>query len=383
MSSWVPASSALIKQPPMQNEDDEPEELEFEDDDGTTYTWDKSSRKYVPKELPLVGYQVEDMVYPGVGDKVGIQPSTTTKRSLEEEEEAAAEALLAEAGGGSKGGKNKKAKKMGLPGQEGVEPQKPPGWFDLKQNTSVYASGLPLDVTVAEVSEAFSKYGVIKEDEKGLPRIKIYVDKATGQPKGDCLVTYLKEPSVELAIQMLDGTEFRFGAGKTMTVEAAKFEMKGEEFRAKAANKSLKKKQLEKLEKRLHWGGADDKVAPEKVTVILKQMFTQDELAEDLLLAEELEKDVKAECSKMGVVEKIKVFKSNPEGVISVRFKEPTSAAQCIAVMNGRWFGGRQIDASMWDGVKNYAIKVKESWEEEEARLEAYARELEKEEGDQ
>lgn len=31
----------------------------------------------------------------------------------------------------------------------------------------------------------------------------------------------------------------------------------------------------------------------------------------------------------------------------------------------------------MWDGTTNYNIKVKESAEEQEARLEAYAKELE------
>ncbi len=34
----------------------------------------------------------------------------------------------------------------------------------------------------------------------------------------------------------------------------------------------------------------------------------------------------------------------------------------------------------MYDGITNYAIKLKESWEEEEARLEAYAASLEAEE---
>lgn len=42
------------------------------------------------------------------------------------------------------------------------------------------------------------------------PRIKIYRDEA-GVPKGDGLVTFLKEPSVELAIQLLDGAPFRYG----------------------------------------------------------------------------------------------------------------------------------------------------------------------------
>jgi HIV Tat-specific factor 1 len=37
--------------------------------------------------------------------------------------------------------------------------------------------------------QVFSKYGMIKEDEKAQPKIKIYTDKATGMPKGDALVS--------------------------------------------------------------------------------------------------------------------------------------------------------------------------------------------------
>jgi hypothetical protein len=39
------------------------------------------------------------------------------------------------------------------------------GWQDLKQNTSVYVTGLPEDVSEVEIMEVFSKCGIIKEDE--------------------------------------------------------------------------------------------------------------------------------------------------------------------------------------------------------------------------
>ncbi len=45
-------------------------------------------------------------------------------------------------------------------------------------------------------AQFFSKCGIIKEGDDKRPRIKIYRDRATGMPKGDGLVTYLKEPSV-------------------------------------------------------------------------------------------------------------------------------------------------------------------------------------------
>lgn len=47
-------------------------------------------------------------------------------------------------------------------------------WFELKNNTSVYVTGLPHEVTVEEVDAEFSKCGVIKLDDGGRPRIKLY-----------------------------------------------------------------------------------------------------------------------------------------------------------------------------------------------------------------
>ena len=42
----------------------------------------------------------------------------------------------------------------------------------------------------------FAKCGVIKEDDERRPRVKVYRDRESGMPKGDGLVTYLKDPSV-------------------------------------------------------------------------------------------------------------------------------------------------------------------------------------------
>ena len=52
----------------------------------------------------------------------------------------------------------------------------------------------------------------------------------------------------------------------------------------------------------------------------------------------------------MGAVEKVRVFKSNPEGVVTVKFKEEAPAHKCIATMHGRWFGGRQLGAHLYGG---------------------------------
>ena len=45
--------------------------------------------------------------------------------------------------------------------------------------------------------------------------------------------------------------------------------------------------------------------------------------------------------------------------------------------MDGRWFSGRQVKAFKYDGYTNYNVKAVETEEEQMARLEKFAAELE------
>lgn len=87
-----------------------------------------------------------------------------------------------------------------------------------KINTAVFVSGLPLDATKLEIASVFSRYGVLYEDDAGEPRIKMYADQRTGMFKGEALVTYFKEESVDLAMKVLDESALRAAEGKTHPV---------------------------------------------------------------------------------------------------------------------------------------------------------------------
>lgn len=50
------------------------------------------------------------------------------------------------------------------------------------------------------------------------------------------------------------------------------------------------------------------------------------------------------------------VLQRHPDGVASIAFKEPEQADACILSFNGRWFGGRQLSAQLWDGTTDYQV---------------------------
>ena len=93
--------------------------------------------------------------------------------------------------------------------------------------------------------------------------------------------------------------------------------------------------------------------------VILKHMFTLEELEEDEDLAEDIEEDTREECSKFGEVENVVLFDAEPEGVITVRFANSTAAKACIKKMDGRAYERRYLEAKMANGTERFQKRGK------------------------
>lgn len=92
------------------------------------------------------------------------------------------------------------------------------------------------------------------------------------------------------------------------------------------------------------------------------------DFAADPRLILEYRNDLRDECGeKCGDVKKVDIYDNNPEGVAAVFFNEFESADQCVKLMNGRFFAGRQLTSFHWDGKTRY--KIQETEEEAEKRM--------------
>jgi HIV Tat-specific factor 1 len=343
----------------------------LEDHDGSEWEWEESLGKWTASvDEKLLEQQQRAYAVAGVDESESAEASIK-KRKLED---------------GANNSGNKKAKND-RPKKERI-------------NTAVYVTSLPLDVTVEEVHEVFSKYGIIAEEvDSGKPRIKLYTD-ATGNPKGDALVVYFRPESVALAVQMLDDYDFRLGEtgpDGRMRVKAAEYSYKkqqdtpgnapGQQVNMKDKKKVIKKTQ--KLNNKLADWDDDDPQPQATITsrwdkmVILKHMFTQEELKADEDAKQEITDDIREECSKLGSVANVTLFDEETDGVVSVRFTTTEAADACVQLMNGRHFGGLKVEAEIADGTEKFKKsrnkKSKDDKEEEELkRLDEFGEWLEK-----
>jgi len=256
-----------------------------------------------------------------------------------------------------------------------------------RQNTAVYVTGLPLDVTVEEVREVFSrKCGVIAEEiDSGKPRIKLYNDDK-GIFKGDALVVFFKAPSVDMAIMLLDDTNFRLGpaggSGK-IRVQAADSSYKKVQHndengaekteRPKTSMKDKQKiiKKTQKLDARLADWDDDEPSALQETSsrwdkvVILKHMFTLQELEADPAAILDIKEDIREECAKLGEVTNVVLFDMEEEGIASVRYGNAEVARACVNLMDGRSFAGQKVVAYISDGKEHFKKSKKKQDEEE------------------
>ncbi|KAL8968270.1 MAG: hypothetical protein Q9183_002540 [Haloplaca sp. 2 TL-2023] len=201
----------------------------LEADDGQEFEYDDALKRWVPAlDNALLEQQRQAYAVQGVDENEPAQPEKKKRKQqyVNGEDE--------------------------IGGRVNVKKTKPTPEPRERKNTAVYVTNLPLDVSVQEVSDVFSRCGVVAEEiDRGKPRIKLYTDD-NDNFKGDALILYFRAESVDLAIQMLDDTDFRLGQsapGGRMKVAAADFSYKTQKDAPAKSNNKDKKKIIKKTQK--------------------------------------------------------------------------------------------------------------------------------------
>ncbi|XP_060911239.1 HIV Tat-specific factor 1 [Labrus mixtus] len=344
-------------------------------EDGTVYDWDHEKKAWFPKitEDFIAAYQA-NYGFTKEGDPDNTAVSSTDPAAPEKDSKPS-EKKPGDATQNLNPDSSETTAKE--PKQKGEKRKAEPGWFDIdnNKNTNVYVSGLPPDISTDEFAELMSKCGIVMRDPITEEyKVKLYKDKE-GNLKGDGLCCYLKKESVELALRLIDDSEVR---GYKLHVEEARFELKGQFDASKKKKKSKDyRKKMQQQQKQLDWRPekkGELRKRHEKV-VIIRNMFHPSDFEEDPLELNEYREDLRTECEKFGEVKKVILFDRHPDGVASVAFKEPEQADACIQSFNGRWFGGRQLSAQLWDGTTDY--QVEETSRERDERLKGWSSFLE------
>lgn len=310
----------------------------YTDKDGVKFFWDKDKKAWFPK--------VDDEFMAVYQMNYGFNEDTNKEEKKEEEEKEEVECKVDKKDVKPKGEKRKASE---------------PTWFEVDEteNTKVYVSNLPTDIEEQEFVDLMQKCGlVLRDPTTGSFKIKLYREPGTGYLKGDALCTYIKIESVELALSLLDGSDFK---GHKLKVERAKFQMKGE-YDPKLKPKMKKRKdklKFKKMQEKLFDWRPEKKIlerAKHEKVVIVKNLFEPAIFDTDVGLILEFQEDLREEVSKIGQVRKVLIYDRHPEGVAQINMSSPEEADEVVKLLNGRWFMKRQLTAEIWDGKTKFKI---------------------------
>lgn len=147
-----------------------------------------------------------------------------------------------------------------------------------------------------------------------------------------------------------------------------------------------------RLCRKLEWFDEEAEAAAKEIAkrarwakiVVLKNMYTPAELEADPLgFPVQLADEIIEECQERLGIDECSVQLVENEalpGGCTVKFKSELEAAAAVKLMDGRWFDGRRVEASIYDG--SFALPKKTSTpaavdEDQETRLEQFSRFIE------
>lgn len=211
------------------------------------------------------------------------------------------------------------------------------------QNTSVYISNLSKEsIKVEDIVDLFSRYGKIREDEKGNYKIKLYKDE-NGVLKGDALVNFMRPESARLAIEMMDGYLL---VGNKIKVEEAKFvSNKKQKIDVNVDDNTVEARKRNQKSVAHSHNEMDEGRRKERTLILANIIDIYADLEPDEI--KDIKEDLTEGCAPFGDIIQINI--DVDKGYAEITFDSKESALKCRDRMNGRFFDGRKLLAYTQD----------------------------------
>lgn len=206
-----------------------------------------------------------------------------------------------------------------------------------QQPTRLYVGGLHINVTNDDVETMFGEFGEVDF-------VDLHREPETGHSKGFAFVQFRDPEAAKRALVQVNGRELagrtiKVGLVNTATGKAVNPLGELDEEGGMSLDAQSRALLMAKLQR-----GDDKANRGTSPCIMLKHMFTEED-AKEPTFEQDLIEDVKEECSKFGEMRHMHIDKFNTSGVVYLRFASIPQATGAFNELNGRWFGGRMIEA--------------------------------------
>jgi len=225
----------------------------------------------------------------------------------------------------------------------------------------LYVGNLHFDIAAPHVRAVFEPFGQIDD-------VEVNFNYITGKNKGFAFVQFRRPEEAQQAIEQLNGFEL---AGRAMKVGLAGVRGGGTDISGSSdSQKEYSRDTMRQTDKRFALMEKLARTDPEKQArpssipeavssaILLKYMFNPAEET-DPNWAADLREDVRDECARHGDVRLVYVDKDSADGEVYVCFADENQAHSARKSLEGRFFGGKQIQANF---IPVAFAKAKAGW---------------------
>ncbi|KAJ3297484.1 hypothetical protein HK104_000443 [Borealophlyctis nickersoniae] len=211
----------------------------------------------------------------------------------------------------------------------------------------LYVGSLHFNITEEDLKAVFEPFGPIEF-------VDLHKDPETGRSRGFAFIQYERPEDAKIALDKMNGFEImgrsiRVGhiTDKALPGGLSAFNLDESDAAGFTLNSFSRAELMAKLARDDMPGLGRKPAAPVIMPtrcILLKNMFGPEDMTEENW-DKELEEDVQSECSKYGKVVHIAVEKDT-EGHIYMKYNSIPEASAALQGLNGRFFGGKQIEAA-------------------------------------